>query len=361
MIRRWWLRLIGPLDLPLLYITLTLALVALVILGSASPERLPAQCFNLFAAFAIMRFMAQVPPQRLAHFALPIYIVGVLLLVAVALFGDISKGARRWLNLGFMRIQPSELLKIAMPLMLAWYFQTREPMIRFRDYLFAGLILLVPVALIAKQPDLGTAILVFAAGFYVIFFAGLSWKVMLAMALAAGAAAPFAWARLHDYQRARIITLFDPESDPLGKGFHIIQSTIAIGSGGFFGKGWGQGTQAQLEFIPERHTDFIFAVMSEEFGMIGNLALLVIYFLLIGRGLMIASNAPTLFTRLLAGAITMIFFTYAFVNMGMVSGILPVVGVPLPFISYGGTALVTLCIGVGILMSVHKNRMLVQK
>lgn len=359
--RIWWQRLIAPLDLPLLYITIALAAIALLILGSASPDRIPAQCFNLLAAFTIMRVVAQVPPQRMMHLALPVYLLGLLLLVAVALFGDISKGARRWLNLGFMRIQPSELLKIAMPLMLAWYFQTREPMIRFRDYLVAGLILLIPVALIAKQPDLGTAILVLAAGFYVIFFAGLSWKVIIGLMLAAGAAAPFAWSRMHDYQRARIITLFDPESDPLGKGFHIIQSTIAIGSGGFFGKGWGQGTQAQLEFIPERHTDFIFAVMSEEFGMFGNLILLAVYCLLIGRGLMIAGAAPTLFTRLMAGAITMIFFTYAFVNMGMVSGILPVVGVPLPFISYGGTALVTLFLGIGILMSVHKNRMLVQK
>jgi rod shape determining protein RodA len=288
------------------------------------------------------------------------YVLGVLLLIAVALVGDVSKGARRWLNVG-VRIQPSELMKIAMPLMLAWYFQKREVAIGLRDYVISALLLIVPVALIAKQPDLGTAILVLAAGFYVIFFAGLSWKVMIGLAVAAGAAAPFAWARMHDYQRARVLTLFDPESDPLGKGFHIIQSTIAIGSGGIFGKGWGQGTQAQLEFIPERHTDFIFAVMSEEFGMVGDLVLLTVYSLLIGRGLMIAANAPTLFTRLLAGAITLIFFTYAFVNMGMVSGILPVVGVPLPFVSYGGTALVTLFLGIGILMSIHKNRMLVQK
>jgi rod shape determining protein RodA len=295
------------------------------------------------------------------HLALPIYVVGVLLLVGVALFGDISKGARRWLNLGFMRIQPSELMKIAMPLMLAWYFQKHEAMLRLRDYAVATAILLVPVALIAKQPDLGTAILVFAAGFYVIFLAGLPWKVIIGLAVAAGAAAPFAWTLLHDYQRQRILTLLDPEKDPLGKGFHIIQSTIAIGSGGILGKGWGQGTQAQLEFIPERHTDFIFAVYSEEFGLLGNVALLVLYALLIGRGLLIAAHAATLFTRLLAGAVTLIFFTYAFVNMGMVSGILPVVGVPLPFVSYGGTALVTLCLGIGILMSIQKNRMLVQK
>ncbi|HEY6898875.1 MAG TPA: rod shape-determining protein RodA [Rhodocyclaceae bacterium] len=334
--------------------------VALLVLGSASPERLTSQAMNILAAFVVMRVAAQTPPQRLMHLAVPMYVLGVLLLIAVALVGDVSKGARRWLNVG-VRIQPSELMKIAMPLMLAWYFQKREVAIGLRDYVVSALLLLVPVALIAKQPDLGTAILVLAAGFYVIFFAGLSWKVMIGLLIAAGGAAPFAWSRMHDYQRARILTLFDPESDPLGKGFHIIQSTIAIGSGGIFGKGWGQGTQAQLEFIPERHTDFIFAVMSEEFGLVGDLVLLTIYSLLIGRGLMIAANAPTLFTRLLAGAITLIFFTYAFVNMGMVSGILPVVGVPLPFVSYGGTALVTLFLGIGILMSIHKNRMLVQK
>jgi rod shape determining protein RodA len=295
------------------------------------------------------------------HLAVPVYLIGILLLIAVALFGDVSKGARRWLNLGFMRAQPSELMKIAMPLLLAWFFQQREAMPRLRDYGVAALLLLLPVALIARQPDLGTAILVLAAGFYVIFFAGLSWKIMIGMVVAGVAAAPLAWNLLHDYQRNRIITLFDPEKDPLGKGFHIIQSTIAIGSGGIFGKGWRAGTQAQLEFIPERHTDFIFAVFSEEFGLFGNLVLLALYALLIGRGLMIAANAATLFSRLLAGAITLIFFTYAFVNMGMVSGILPVVGVPLPLISYGGTALVTLFIGIGILMSIHGNRMLVQK
>jgi rod shape determining protein RodA len=316
---------------------------------------------NMAVALVVMRVMAQIPPQRLMHLAVPIYLLGILLLVGVALFGDITKGARRWLDLGFMRIQPSELLKIAMPLLLAWFFQKREAMPRASDYAIAASMLLLPVALIARQPDLGTAILVFAAGFYVIFFAGLSWKVIIGMAVAGIAAAPLAWNFLHDYQRHRILTLLDPEKDPLGKGFHIIQSTIAIGSGGLLGKGWRSGTQTQLEFIPERHTDFIFAVFSEEFGLLGNILLLVLYALLIGRGLMIAANAATLFSRLLAGAVTMIFFTYAFVNMGMVSGILPVVGVPLPLVSYGGTALVTLFIGIGILMSIHGNRMLVQK
>jgi rod shape determining protein RodA len=361
MIRNLVQRLVAPIDPPLMVIAGLLLLLSVGVMGSASPERLAAQLINVAVALAVMRVMAQVPPQRLMHLAVPVYLVGVLLLIAVALFGDVSKGARRWLNLGFMRAQPSELMKIAMPLLLAWFFQKREAMPRLRDYGIAALLLLLPVALIARQPDLGTAILVLAAGFYVIFFAGLSWKILAGIAVSTLAAAPLAWSLLHDYQRNRIITLFDPEKDPLGKGFHIIQSTIAIGSGGIFGKGWREGTQAQLEFIPERHTDFIFAVFSEEFGLFGNLLLLALYAMLIARGLMIAANAATLFSRLLAGAVTMIFFTYAFVNMGMVSGILPVVGVPLPLISYGGTALVTLFIGIGILMSIHGNRMLVQK
>jgi rod shape determining protein RodA len=366
MIYQWrprllWQKLVAPIDGPLMALTFCILVIAFIIISSASPERVTSQLINVGVALVVMRLIAQMPPQRLMHLALPIYIVGILLLVAVALFGDVSKGARRWLNLGFMRIQPSELMKIAMPLMLAWYFQKRETLLSLRDYGMAALILLVPTVLIARQPDLGTAILVLAAGCYVIFFAGLPWKIIAGLTLSAVAAAPLAWGFLHDYQRARILTMLDPEKDPLGKGFHIIQSTIAIGSGGILGKGWGQGTQAQLEFIPERHTDFIFAVMSEEFGLLGNSVLLLLYALLIGRGLMIAANAPTLFSRLMASAITMIFFTYAFVNMGMVSGILPVVGVPLPFISYGGTALVTLFLGVGILMSIHKHRMLVQK
>ncbi|HZV53594.1 MAG TPA: rod shape-determining protein RodA [Rhodocyclaceae bacterium] len=359
--RQVWRWLLAPIDVPLLVLAGLLLLVALALVGSASPERVTSQLLNMMVAVVVMRLAARMPPQRLMHLALPIYVAGILLLIAVALFGDVSKGARRWLNLGFMRAQPSEIMKVAMPLMLAWYFQKHEALLRLRDYAVAAVILIVPTALIARQPDLGTAILVFAAGFYVIFFAGLPWKIIAGMVAGAAAAAPLAWGFLHDYQRARLLTLLDPEKDPLGKGFHIIQSTIAIGSGGILGKGWGQGTQAQLEFIPERHTDFIFAVLSEEFGLLGNIVLLVLYALLIGRGLMIAANAPTLFSRLLAGAITLIFFTYAFVNMGMVSGILPVVGVPLPLVSYGGTALVTLFLGIGILMSIHRHRMLVQK
>lgn len=361
LVRKYWDRLVAPIDGPLMLMTALLLALSVGVMASASPERLGAQFINISVALLAMRFLAQMPPQRLMHFAIPVYLGGVLLLIAVALFGDVAKGARRWLDLGVMRAQPSEIMKIAMPLMLAWFFQRHEAMLRMRDFAVATLLLLIPVALIARQPDLGTAILVLAAGCYVIFFAGLPWKILAAMFVAGLASAPVAWSLLHDYQRARILTLLDPEKDPLGKGFHIIQSTIAIGSGGVFGKGWREGTQTQLDFLPERHTDFIFAVFSEEFGLAGNLLLLTLYALLIGRMLMIAANAATLFARLLAGAIAMIFFTYAFVNMGMVSGILPVVGVPLPLVSYGGTALVTLLSGIGILMSIHKNRMLVQK
>ena len=291
--------------------------------------------------------------------AVPVYTVGVALLIAVFMFGIIKKGSRRWLHIG-IDIQPSEIMKIAMPLMLAWYFQSRAGLIKWQAFLVAALLLAFPLALIAKQPDLGTTLMVGASGFYVIFLAGLSWKMLIGLVVAGGASLPVAWSVMHDYQRERVMTLIDPTTDPLGKGFHIIQSTIAIGSGGVTGKGYMQGTQAYLEFIPERTTDFIFSVYSEEFGLVGNLILLFFYLLLIGRGLMIAANAPNLFTRLLAGAITMIFFTYAFVNMGMVSGILPVVGVPLPFMSYGGTALFTLGLGCGILMSIQRHRKLVQ-
>jgi len=278
----------------------------------------------------------------------------------VALGGEVVNGARRWLNVGFGRFQPSEMMKIAMPLMLAWYFHRREGSIRLRDFALAGVLLALPVLLVARQPDLGTALLVAAAGFYVIFFAGIGWKVLAGLGVLALAAAMPLWGMLHDYQRRRILTLLDPSTDPLGSGYHIIQSTIAVGSGGITGKGWLNGSQTHLEFIPERATDFIFAVYSEEFGLIGNVVLLALYALLIGRGLSIAAQAPTLFTRLLAGTVTLIFFTYAFVNMGMVAGILPVVGVPLPFVSYGGTALATLYIGIGILMSIYRHRKLVQ-
>ena len=327
---------------------------------------------NMILAGFIMFVVAQIPPQRLMSCAVPLYTLGVALLIAVAVFGLTKKGAKRWLNVGFV-IQPSEILKIAMPLMLAWWFQRREGQLRPLDFAVATILLVVPVGLIVKQPDLGTALLVLSAGLSVIFFAGLSWKLILppfliglvAVALIVGyestlCADGFDWRVLHDYQKQRICTLLDPSKDPLGKGFHIIQGMIAIGAGGVGGKGFMQGTQTHLEFIPERTTDFIFAAYSEEFGLAGNLFLIASFIFLIFRGLAIASDAPTLFSRLLAGAITLIFFTYAFVNMGMVSGILPVVGVPLPFISYGGTAMVTLGLGLGILMSISRAKRLMQ-
>jgi rod shape determining protein RodA len=327
---------------------------------------------NMLIAGFIMFVVAQIPPQRLMALAVPVYLLGVALLIAVAVFGVTKKGARRWLNVG-VTIQPSEILKIAMPLMLAWWFQKREGQLRPLDFIVAGLLLMLPVGLIMKQPDLGTSLLVLAAGLSVIFFAGLSWK-LVAPPLILGllgisllvvfepelCAEGVNWPLLREYQQQRVCTLLDPGRDPLGKGFHIIQGMIAIGSGGFWGKGFMQGTQTHLEFIPERTTDFIFAAFSEEFGLFGNLLLIAAFVFLVLRALVIALEAPTVFTRLLGGAMAMIFFCYAFVNMGMVSGILPVVGVPLPFISYGGTAMVTLGLGLGILMSIAKSKRLVQ-
>ena len=323
------------------------------------PGRFEGHVRNIAIGIMVMWVAAVIPPQKLMRFALPIYLAGLGLLVAVAMFGLVKNGARRWLNIGVI-IQPSEIMKLALPLMLAWYFQRREGMIRWRDFLVAAVLVLAPVAFILRQPDLGTAMLVLSSGFFVIFLAGLSWRFIIGMMISGLASLPLVWSMLHDYQRGRVMTLIDPTSDPLGKGFHIIQSTIAIGSGGLIGKGWLNGSQAHLEFIPERTTDFIFAVFSEEFGLLGNAALVVLYLMLIGRGLLIAANAPTLFSRLLAGAITLSIFVYAFVNMGMVSGILPVVGVPLPFMSYGGTAFVTLSLAVGTLMSIQRHRKLVQ-
>ena len=362
-------------DKTLGLIVLSLALISIVTFISASsgtPIQLVDQLRNLLLSYSVMWLVSRVPPKWLQRSAVWIYSLGVALLLAVAAFGLIKKGARRWVNVGVV-IQPSELMKIAMPLMLAWYFQKREGILRNLDYGVAAILLILPVALIARQPDLGTALLVLAAGLYVIILAGFPWKYIVPVVSVGGVAIllviifgsficdpDVSWPFLHDYQKHRICTLLDPSTDPLGKGFHTIQSVIAIGSGGLFGKGWLQGTQAHLEFIPEKHTDFVFAVFSEEFGLIGNLVLLALFFGLIQRGLAISSNAPTLFTRLLGGSVTMIFFTYAFVNMGMVSGILPVVGVLLPFISYGGTALVTLGVGIGILMSIHRHRRLVQ-
>ena len=362
-------------DGPLAFAVFLLACAGLLTMYSSGYDhgtRFVDHSRNMLIAGGLMFVLAQVPPQRLMSLAVPLYLLGVSLLVAVAMFGVTKKGARRWINVGVV-IQPSEILKIAMPLMLAWWFQKREGQLRPLDFLMAGLLLAVPVGLIVKQPDLGTAVLVLAAGLSVIFFAGLSWKLILPPVLVGLTVAVLVivfesqlcadgvrWPVLHDYQQQRICTLLDPSKDPLGKGFHIIQGMIAIGSGGVFGKGFMQGTQTHLEFIPERTTDFIFAAYSEEFGLIGNLCLIAGFLFLVLRGLAITLEASTLFSRLLAGAITMIFFTYAFVNMGMVSGILPVVGVPLPFISYGGTAMVTLGMGLGILMSIAKGKRLVQ-
>ena len=361
--RRLLQRLTAGVDGTLLALSLALAVLGLATLFSASyenPGRVTAQLVNLAVALAAMWLMAQVPPQTLMRFAVPAYLVGLALLVAVVLAGDVVNGARRWLHVGVTRFQPSEMMKLALPMMLAWYFHKHEAELRLRDFAVGALLLAAPVLLIARQPDLGTAVLVAAAGFYVIFFAGIGWRILVGLGLLGVAALFPLWSMLHDYQRKRILTLIDPSQDPLGAGYHTIQSTIAVGSGGLTGKGWLHGTQTHLEFIPERHTDFIFAVYSEEFGLIGNLILLTLYTLLVARGLMIAANAATFYARLLAASVTLMFFTYAFVNMGMVSGILPVVGVPLPFVSYGGTALLTLFLGIGILMSVHSHRRLVQ-
>jgi rod shape determining protein RodA len=363
MIRRIFLRLTAHIDGLLLGGISLLMVLCLVVLYSASgqdPGKTMSQATNMAVALALMWAVATIPPQHLSRLALPMYVLGLLLLIGVAVAGDVSHGARRWLNIGFTRIQPSELMKLAVPLMLAWFFEKREKTLRLRDYGVAALLLVVPVGLIAKQPDLGTALLITASGFYVLFLAGIGWRILLGLFLAAALSAPVLWSVMHDYQRQRILTLLDPSQDPLGAGYHTIQSTIALGSGGLFGKGWLNGTQAHLDFLPERTTDFIFAVFAEEFGLVGNLVLLVLYLLVIGRGLVIAANAPTLFSRLLAGSITLTFFTYAFVNMGMVSGILPVVGVPLPLVSYGGTSMVTLLLGFGMLMSIQTHRKLVQ-
>ncbi len=362
-------------DGPLATAVLLLAGAGLLIMFSSGYDhgtRFVDHARNMLIAAVIMFAAAQIPPQRWMSLAVPLYTFGVLLLIAVAIFGITKKGARRWVNVGVI-IQPSEILKIAMPLMLAWWFQKREGQLRPLDFAVAAVLLALPVGLILKQPDLGTAMLVLSAGLSVIFFAGLSWRlivppmllglvgiVLLVVFEPTLCADGVNWQVLHEYQRQRICTLLDPTRDPLGKGFHIIQGMIAIGAGGFWGKGFMQGTQTHLEFIPERTTDFIFAAFSEEFGLFGNVLLISGFLFLVYRGLMIALDAPTLFTRLLAGSVTMIFFTYAFVNMGMVSGILPVVGVPLPFISYGGTAMVTLGLGLGILMSVAKAKRLVQ-
>ena len=375
----WWQRLrpiFQGFDLPLVFIVLILCAMGLANMYSVGVDdgsRFADQARNLLLALGTLFLVAQVPPQRLMSLAVPLYAVGMALLVATALFGLTKKGATRWLNVGVV-IQPSEMLKIAAPLMLAWWFQRREGQLRGLDFTVASLLVLAPVGLILKQPDLGTALLVLSSGIYVIFLAGLSWRlivpVVLTAAVCIGAILSYQgqlcqpgvkWMGMHDYQKNRVCTLLDPSTDPLGKGFHIIQGMIAIGSGGITGKGFMQGTQTHLEFIPERTTDFVFAAFAEEHGLVGCAALSIAFVALILRGLLIAAHAPTLFSRLLAGSLSLSFFTYAFVNMGMVSGILPVVGVPLPFISYGGTAMVTLGLALGMLMSIAKSRGLMQR
>ncbi len=362
-------------DRPLALAVLLLCGLGLLIMYSAGYDhgtRFVDHARNMLIALVLVFAVSQLPPQRLMSLAVPLYVLGVVLLLAVEFFGITKKGATRWVNVGIV-IQPSEIMKIAMPLMLAWWFQRREGQLRPVDFAVAGALLVVPFVLILKQPDLGTSLLVLSAGLFVIFFAGLSWRLIVPPVLlgVVGIAALVAfsdalcepgldWVVLHEYQKQRVCTLMDPTRDALGKGFHTIQGMIAIGSGGWWGKGFMMGTQTHLEFIPERTTDFIFAAYSEEFGLLGVLGLVACFLFLIGRGLTIAMEAATLFSRLLAGAISLIFFVYAFVNMGMVSGILPVVGVPLPFVSYGGTAMVTLGMGVGILMSIAKAKRLVQ-
>ncbi len=349
-------------DPMLSMVLLAITLISLVTMYSAAGEgstRLMVHARNLGMAVLITWLVASLSPRRLMTVAIPLYLAGLALLFCVELFGVSAKGAKRWLDLGFTRIQPAELMKIAIPLMLAWFFHISQNRLRARYvHLMAIMLLVLPVALVGRQPDLGTAILIGSTGAFVIYFAGLPWRVILASLVVGVAALPLLWLNMKPYQKERVLTMIDPTNDPLGKGFHIIQSTIAVGSGGMQGKGWLKGTQAHLDFVPERTTDFIFSVYAEEFGLVGTAVLLTLYAVLIGRGLMIASQAQSPFGRLLAASMTMSLFTYAFVNIGMVIGILPVVGVPLPFMSYGGTALVTLGIGCGMLMCVaHDNAM----
>jgi rod shape determining protein RodA len=362
-IRHLMKRLFGHIDRPLVGMLGLLLLLSTATVFSASNtsiDKLTDHLINITVALTAMVAISHVPPQRLMQFVLPAYVLGVVLLIGVAIAGDVVNGARRWLHIGVTRIQPSELMRLAVPMMVAWYLHYRQETLSTRHYATAAVLLLIPVGLIVRQPDLGTALMISASGIFVLFLGGLSWRIIFGGVALFGAALPFAWHMLHDYQRQRVLTLLDPSSDPLGAGYHIIQSTIAVGSGGMAGKGWLNGSQAHLDFLPERTTDFIFAVYSEEFGLLGNLILLLLYSAIIYRGLALAAVAPSLFGRLLAGAIVLTFFTYAFVNMGMVSGILPVVGVPLPLVSYGGTSMVSVLIGFGIVMSAASHKKLVK-
>jgi rod shape determining protein RodA len=351
-------------DPVLLFGLFVLMAAGLAILYSASDGSMlviQRQLIRLALALAVMLFIAQIPQQQLYFWTPWLFALGVILLVLVLVAGDIGKGAQRWLDLGVVRFQPSEMMKLITPMMLAWYLCEKPFPPKMTSLFIALVLIVVPTLLIAKQPDLGTSILVAAAGFFVVFFGGISWRLLFGSIAALLAMIPVLWQFMHDYQRERVLTLFDPQRDPLGSGYHIIQSTIAIGSGGIYGKGWFNGTQSQLDFLPERTTDFIFAVFAEEFGMIGAIVLLTLYAFIIIRGLYIAANAQDSYGRLLAGSLSMTFFVYLFVNVGMVSGILPVVGVPLPLVSYGGTSMVTLMAGFGMLMSISTNRRLVAK
>lgn len=329
--------------------------------GDGSIELVQKQVVRMGLAFLVMLVVAQIPQRQLYFWAPWFFALGIILLVLVLTAGDVGKGAQRWLDLYVIKFQPSEMMKLTTPMMLAWYLSERPMPPGIKSLLMSAILVILPTVMIASQPDLGTAILVAAAGFFVIFLAGVRWRVLVGAALAGLAFIPVLWRLMHDYQKQRVLTLLNPESDPLGSGYHIIQSKIAIGSGGLYGKGWLNGTQSQLDFLPERHTDFIFAVFAEEFGMMGAIVLLSLYVFIILRGLYIASKAQDSFGRLLAGSLSLTFFVYLFVNVGMVSGILPVVGVPLPLVSYGGTSMVTLMAGFGMLMSISSNRRLLSR
>jgi rod shape determining protein RodA len=349
------------LDLPLLAGLVLLCVCGLLILYSAGDGDLglvQRQAIRMGIGLAAMVVLAQISPDHLRRWSPWLFGAGLAMLVAVLLTGEVGKGAQRWLDLGVVRFQPSELLKLAVPMMVAWYLAEKQLPPRLMRVLIAGLIILVPVLLIARQPDLGTALLVASAGVFVLFLAGMSWRLILGLLTGLAALAPAVWLVMRDYQRQRVLTFLNPENDPLGAGYHIIQSKIAIGSGGMYGKGWLEGTQSHLEFLPERTTDFIFAVIAEELGLTGILVLLALYLFIILRGLYIATQAQDTYGRLLGGSLTLVFFVYLFVNTGMVTGILPVVGVPLPLVSYGGTSLVTILAGFGILMSIHTHRKL---
>ncbi|GLR70492.1 rod shape-determining protein RodA [Agaribacter marinus] len=349
----------------LLFSLMSLMVVGLLTIyssGGQEQELVNRQLVRLGLAVGVMIGLAQVPIMFYRRIAIYAYSLGVFMLIAVLLFGDIGKGAQRWLDLGFIRFQPSEIMKLAVPLMLAMFISRKTLPPNFGNIAIGFALVFVPTILIAKQPDLGTSLLVASSGIFVLFLAGMSWRLIGFIGALGVTFAPIMWFFLmKEYQKQRVITFLNPESDPLGSGYHIIQSKIAIGSGGVEGKGWLQGTQSQLEFLPERHTDFIFAVFSEEFGLIGVFGLLIMYMCIILRGLHIANRAQDAFSKLLAGSITLTFFVYVFVNMGMVSGLLPVVGVPLPLISYGGTSMVTLLAGFGILMSISTQRRLLSR